>query len=68
MGGNSSVFYGTLTWDEKPDSDQVEFDFTPADIEGDATPNENDLILNVDGCFYRVVAIENGIIKTLKLK
>ena len=67
MGGNSSVFYGTLTWDEKPDSDQVEFDFTPADIEGDATPNENDLILNVDGCFYRVVAIENGIIKTLKL-
>ena len=73
MGGNSSVFYGTLTWSEDnlPDSDQVEFDFTMADIEGNATPNENDLILNTDGCFYRVTAVNgagaSAIIKTLKL-
>ena len=69
MGGNSSVFFGTLTWpeDNPPDSDQVEFDFTPADIEGDATPNINDLILNSDGCFYRVMAVNNGIVKTFKL-
>lgn len=69
MGGNSSIFFGTLTWpeDNPPDSDQVEFDFTPADIEGDATPNINDLILNSDGCFYRVMAVNNGIIKAFKL-
>lgn len=73
MGGNSSVFYGTLTWSEDnlPDSDQVEFDFTMADIEGDATPNVNDLILNNDGCFYRVTAINGAgsskTIRTLKL-
>ncbi len=69
MGGNSSVFYGTLTWgkDDQPDSDQVEFDFTPNDIEGNAIPNINDLILNSDGCFYRVTQITSGIIKTIKL-
>ena len=69
MGGNSSVFYGTLTWpeDSPPDSDQVEFDFTMNDIEGDAAPNINDLILNADGCFYRVMALEGSIIKTFKL-
>lgn len=69
MGGNSSVFYGTLTWpaDNPPDTDQVEFDFTQADIEGDATPNINDLILNSDGCFYRVMAINDSVIKAFKL-
>ena len=69
MGGNSSVFYGNLTWpaDNPPDTDQVEFDFTQADIEGDATPNINDLILNSDGCFYRVMAINDSVIKAFKL-
>lgn len=67
MGGNSSIFYGTLTWAEKPDSDQVEFDFTLDDIEGTATPNINDLILNSDGCFYRVTGIDSSIIHTIKL-
>ena len=73
MGGNSSVFYGTLTWSEDnlPDTDQVEFDFTMDDIEGDATPNVNDLILNSDGCFYRVISVTGtgafAIIKGLKL-
>ena len=59
MGGNSSVFYGTLTWTDetRPDSDQTEFEFTLADIEGNATPNINDLILNADGCFYRVESL-----------
>ena len=73
MGGNSSVFYGTLTWDPDhlPDSDQVDFDFSLSDIEGEAIPNINDLILNSDGCFYRVTATEGTgaatIIKTIKL-
>lgn len=69
MGGNSSVFYGTLSWseDDMPDTDQVEFDFTPADIEGDATPNVNDLILNSDGCFYRVLSVNDSFVHTLKL-
>ena len=59
MGGNSSVFFGTLTWpeDNPPDSDQIDFSFTPADIEGNAVPNINDLILNIDGCFYRVMNV-----------
>lgn len=69
MGGNSSVFFGTLTWpeDSPPDTDQVEFDFTMNEIEGTAMPNINDLILNSDGCFYRVVNITDNVINTIKL-
>ena len=59
MGGNSGIYYGSLTFDEPPDSDIVDFTFSINDIEGDHAPNENDLILNIpDGCFYRVNSIE----------
>jgi hypothetical protein len=64
MGGNSSIFYGIMKMDEKPPAEQVDFTFSVFDIEGNANaihlkiPNENDLILNQDGCFYRVISLE----------
>jgi hypothetical protein len=69
MGGNSGIYYGTLTWPEDalPDTDQVEFDFTLNDIEGDAIPSVGDLILNQDGCFYRIMEVDGSTFKTLKL-
>ena len=80
MGGNSSIHYGKMELDYEPDSDEIEFDFMLDDIEGNEplelnrkkVPNKDDLILNIpDGCFYRVISIENTgtdkIIKTNKL-
>ena len=55
--GNSGIYYGVKTQDDMTD---VEYEsgrvtFTLAnDIEGDELPGEDDLILNKDGCFYRV--------------
>lgn len=62
MGGNSGIYYGIMKMEEAPPENQTEFEFTVFDIEGneeDSTrltiPNIDDLILNQDGCFYRVV-------------
>jgi hypothetical protein len=79
MGGNTGIYYGKMKLEEEPDSDEVDFDFSVADIVGNDSvtdgnykvPNKDDLILNEDGCFYKVVNIVdiNGtiIIKTEKL-
>lgn len=54
MGGNSGIYYGTR--DPKPnDADDGDFYFLISEIEENLVPNINDLILNKDGCFYRVV-------------
>jgi hypothetical protein len=67
MGGNSSVFYGTKSFeDETVDEGQTEFVFTVYEIDGNGDvldgnfkiPNIDDLILNEDGCFYRVTDID----------
>jgi hypothetical protein len=62
MGGNSGIYYGTMKLDEIPPENQTEFEFTVFDIEGNEEdsnrliiPNIDDLILNEDGCFYRVI-------------
>ena len=54
MGGNSGIFYGTLKHNIT-DPSVIDFEFTMDDIEGDQIPNVSDLILNSDGCFYKVV-------------
>ena len=68
MGGNSGIFYGNQPIPEIPDF--TELIFERQYIEGENTPNVDDLILNNDGCFYRVTDIfeENGqeIFKTKK--
>lgn len=78
MGGNSGIYYGTMTLTDTPNEGQVNFDFTAYDIEGNdgssenaSLPNVDDLILNHDGCFYRVLELSgkgyNTIITTKKL-
>ena len=64
MGGNSGIYYGNrIITEEEEILELTSFIFTPEDIEGDQTPNVNDLILNIpDGCFYRVMDVsEDGI-------
>lgn len=78
MGGNSGIYYGTMTLTDTPNEGQVNFDFTAYDIEGNDgssenanLPNVDDLILNHDGCFYRVLELVgkgyDAIIKTKQL-
>lgn len=61
MGGNSSIFYGILDTSQT-DSAQTEYIFTIDDLEPTETsltiPQINDLILNRDGCFYRVTSLD----------
>lgn len=64
MGGNSGIYYGNrLITEEEEILELTSFIFTTEDIEGDQTPNVNDLILNIpDGCFYRVMDVsEDGL-------
>lgn len=72
MGGNSGIYYGIR--DSKPtDTDEGDFYFLVSEIEENKIPNINDLILNKDGCFYRVTdntqlnEEEELIITTIKL-
>ena len=79
MGGNSSVFYGIKDFGDEAVDGQTEFQFGVFDIDGNEDaegsnykiPNVDDLILNSDGCFYRVAELEGEgediIIHTLKL-
>lgn len=63
MGGNSGVYYGTLNT-ENAFEGQLEFIFTIDNIDTDGMsfinlPNINDLIINSDGCLYRVTDIKS---------
>jgi hypothetical protein len=71
MCGATGFFYGTKYIPEdnsgnKPDPN-VTFYFT--EIEGKDIPQVDDLILNEDGCFYRVKSVDKSVeeIKTLRL-
>lgn len=57
--GNSGIYYGlkTLTEEEK---EATEVTFTVDDLEGDTIPSVDDLILNQDGSFFRVIEIREG--------
>ena len=73
MGGNVSLFYGTMKPKGFIADDQEEFEFTIDDIVKDSktklelTPNVNDLILNDDGCFYKVLSVHGNMFNTRKL-
>ena len=69
MGGNTGVWYGKMEYAETPEESQVEFDFSPDQIEGNedaedgkySLPNVDDLIFNTpDGCFYRVMEVDKS--------
>ena len=56
--GNSGIYYGTkeLT-DEEKELEEIQFTLLN-DIEGEELPSQNDLVLNIDGCFYRVILVD----------
>ena len=72
MGGNTGIFYGqkTIEYPDDGNKPNPEVIFTlsqlseESDIEGNRLPLIDDLILNTDGCFYRVVDIidENSVL------
>ena len=65
IGSKSNIYYGNMHLTETPDANQTEFLFTLEEIEGNESvenndyiiPNESDLILNTDGCFYKVLEV-----------
>ena len=60
MGGNTGIFYGIKEIEYPDDGNEPdpEVSFSLGDeIEGSRLPLIDDLILNIDGCFYRVVDI-----------
>ena len=56
MCASSGIFYGTkkIDYDDSGSTPDPNVLFTIDEIEGDDNPEVDDLILNVDGCFYRV--------------
>lgn len=55
FGGSTGIWYGTKTNDK--DEGMLEFSVDDLDNATDL-PSENDLVLNSDGCFYRVKEID----------
>ena len=67
MGGNSGIYYGNFEL-EINDSEDVNFTISPNEIDGDSTPNENDLIFNMlDGCFYKVTSVDQEIENNIQI-
>ena len=66
MGGNIGLFYGNMKLDVPVSDEQKEFEFKMSDIVGNEdginilVPNVNDLILNSDGCFYKVLSVDGN--------
>ena len=60
FGGNGGIFYGQKDFNEDEEGEsRYEFWLELGDLEKmDEIPCVDDLILNKDGCFYRVVAVE----------
>lgn len=58
MGGNTGIYYGAVDFGtfEGP-----EFEFAIINIEDQKEPNIGDLIINTDGCFYKVIRKNSGI-------
>lgn len=64
MGGNTGIYYAHADFEgiEGP-----EFFFQFTDIDGENLPNNDDLIINSDGCFYKVLERQEEEIKTSRL-
>lgn len=69
MCGATGFFYGTkeIEPDNSGNTPDPNVTFYFYEIEGDEIPQKDDLILNKDGCFYRVLNVENEEISTLRL-
>ena len=74
MGGNIGLFYGDMKLASPAVEGQEEFEFQITDIVGNKNlknkilqPNIDDLILNSDGCFYKVISVYGDILTTKKL-
>jgi len=69
MCATSGFFYGTkeIQYDNSGNEPDPEVTFTKAEIEGEDYPEVDDLILNIDGCFYRVKSIDENAINTIRL-
>lgn len=70
MNGNIEIYYGNKPIEQdnsghKPDAN-VTFYF-PGEINGKYIPQKEDLILNVDGCFYKVKDVDENEIHTERL-
>ena len=59
MGGNSGIYYGDRSFSEdETGTEQTDFTFTSAEIQGNLMPQVDDLILNVPtGEFFRVIDV-----------
>lgn len=61
----NAFFYGNkdVGWDNSgaiPPKDQI-FSIDKKEIEGNDIPEKNDLILNTDGCFYKVISVNDAL-------
>lgn len=71
MGGNLGLFYGNMKMTVPVSDQQKEFEFKITEIVGNEKgenlliPNVDDLILNQDGCFYKVLSSDGEGIDTL---
>ena len=71
MAASSGIFYGTQEIEYENDGNapnpEVYFDWTQIEKSDETKPEEDDLILNIDGCFYRVEEVEEDRCKTRRL-
>ena len=70
MGYDTGIFYGTkeIPADNSGNPLNPEVYFNKSEIEGARLPIVGDLILNIDGCFYRVeMQMDGDIVKTKRL-
>ena len=57
MGGSTGIFFGTkeIEYPDDGNTPDPNVEFQLDEVEGNRLPLVNDLILNIDGCFYRTV-------------
>ena len=70
MCGYNGIYYGNkeIKYDNNDLIPNPDITFLISEIEGDKSPEANDLILNKDGNFYKVLSIEhNNNIKTKRI-
>lgn len=69
MCGGTNIFYGTKEIEYVNDGNEQnpEVFFTLEDIDGDKNLMVNDLILNTDGCFYKVIDISGDNFQTKRI-
>lgn len=71
MCSSSGFFYGIkdILYENNGLAPDPNVTFYFEEIEGDAIPEVDDLILNIDGCFYRIIKVneDSGFLETVRL-